>query len=79
MKDDATDTVELTVNWHGVTGNGADVRLNYYTGEAFPAGVKVTATAFTGGTGTPEMADAVAVSARSGLPISSPRSPTRKA
>ncbi|HBB9145533.1 TPA: phage tail sheath subtilisin-like domain-containing protein [Escherichia coli] len=60
VKDDATDTVELTVNWHGVTGNGADVRLNYYTGEAFPAGVKVTATAFTGGTGTPEMADAVA-------------------
>ncbi|HBD5380506.1 TPA: phage tail protein, partial [Escherichia coli] len=36
VKDDATDTVELTVNWHGVTGNGADVRLNYYTGEAFP-------------------------------------------
>ncbi|HAM3731050.1 TPA: phage tail protein, partial [Escherichia coli] len=60
VKDDATDTVELTVNWHGVTGNGADVRLNYYTGEAFPAGVKVTASAFTGGTGTPEMADAVA-------------------
>ncbi|HAJ7750949.1 TPA: phage tail protein, partial [Escherichia coli] len=60
VKDDATDTVELTVNWHGVTGNGADVRLNYYTGEAFPAGVKVTATAFTGGTGTPEMTDAVA-------------------
>ena len=24
VKDDATDTVELTVNWHGVTGNGAD-------------------------------------------------------
>ncbi|ENH3186579.1 phage tail protein, partial [Escherichia coli] len=43
VKDDATDTVELTVNWHGVTGNGADVRLNYYTGEAFPAGVKVIA------------------------------------
>lgn len=49
VKDDATDTVELTVNWHGVTGNGADVRLNYYTGEAFPAGVKVTATAFNRG------------------------------
>ncbi len=52
--------VSLTVNWTGVTGNSADVRLNYYTGEAFPAGVSVSATDFSGGTGTPEMAAVVA-------------------
>jgi phage tail sheath gpL-like len=37
-----------------------DVRLNYYTGEQTPAGVAVAVTAFTGGTGTPDIAAVVA-------------------
>ncbi|POT25321.1 phage tail protein [Citrobacter freundii] len=50
----------LTVNWKGISGNGADVRLNYHPGESTPAGLNVTATPFSGGTGTPDMAAVVA-------------------
>ncbi|KFB95823.1 phage tail sheath protein, partial [Trabulsiella guamensis ATCC 49490] len=52
--------VVLTVNWKGVTGNDADVRLNYYSGEKTPAGISATLTAFTGGTGTPDIQSVVA-------------------
>lgn len=41
---DGVDTtkVNLTARNEGETGNGIDVRLNYYDGEALPAGVTVT-------------------------------------
>ncbi|HAT7513534.1 TPA: phage tail protein [Kluyvera ascorbata] len=55
-----TDTVELVANWNGVSGNAMDVRLNYYPGEQLPSGISVTATAFSGGTGTPDIAAVVA-------------------
>ncbi|MBC6503372.1 phage tail protein [Citrobacter freundii] len=58
--EDAADKILLTVNWKGISGNGADVRLNYYPGETTPAGLNVTATPFSGGTGTPDMAAVVA-------------------
>lgn len=57
---DKTDTVELVANWKGVSSNAMDVRLNYYTGEQLPSGISVTATAFSGGTGTPDIAAVVA-------------------
>ncbi|EOF4706599.1 phage tail sheath subtilisin-like domain-containing protein [Klebsiella oxytoca] len=60
LKVASTTSVTLTTNWKGVTGNAMDVRLNYYTGEQTPAGVAVAMTAFTGGTGTPDIAAVVA-------------------
>lgn len=60
LKADSTTIVTLTTNWKGVTGNAMDVRLNYYPGEQTPAGVAVAVTAFTGGTGTPDIAAVVA-------------------
>ncbi|HEI8930978.1 TPA: phage tail sheath subtilisin-like domain-containing protein [Citrobacter freundii] len=57
---DEDNQILLTVNWKGVSGNGADVRLNYYPGEITPAGLNVTTTPFSGGTGTPDMAAVVA-------------------
>nr|UWG18132.1 MAG: Protein of unknown function (DUF3383) [Bacteriophage sp.] len=60
LKAASTTSVTLTTNWKGVTGNAMDVRLNYYTGEQTPAGVAVAMTAFTGGTGTPDIAAVVA-------------------
>lgn len=61
VKADAAATVVLTVNWKGVTGNDCDVRLNYYPGEETPAGISATMTAFTGGSGTPDIQSVVAV------------------
>ncbi|SNS05584.1 Mu-like prophage tail sheath protein gpL [Humidesulfovibrio mexicanus] len=53
--------VDLTCRWKGATGNDIDLRLNYHTGEALPAGVGVAITAMHGGAGDPDIADAVAV------------------
>ncbi|MEI7145097.1 phage tail sheath subtilisin-like domain-containing protein [Pectobacterium brasiliense] len=60
VKADAAGTVVLTAKWKGQTTNDLDVRVNYYVGEQTPAGLSVTATAFTGGTGTPDMSTVVA-------------------
>lgn len=59
-KAEAAATVVLTVKWKGVTGNDSDVRLNYYAGEKTPAGISATLTAFSGGTGTPDIQAVVA-------------------
>ena len=45
--------VDLTANHKGVAGNYIDVRVNYNQGDATPAGVGVTVTAMSGGTGNP--------------------------
>ncbi|HFV9293906.1 TPA: phage tail sheath subtilisin-like domain-containing protein [Serratia fonticola] len=60
VKAEATDTVVFTAKWKGKTTNDHDVRINYYVGEQTPAGLSVTTTAFTNGTGTPDMAEVVA-------------------
>ncbi|EMX0849587.1 phage tail sheath subtilisin-like domain-containing protein [Pluralibacter gergoviae] len=60
LKKDSTADVILTANWKGASANAMDARLNYYTGEQTPAGVEVAITAFTGGTGTPDVAAVVA-------------------
>lgn len=59
---DGVDTakVNLTARNKGESGNGIDVRTNYYSGESLPAGMTVT---FSGGgtaTGTPTPPDEVA-------------------
>lgn len=51
--------VNLTARHKGEAGNDIDIRLNYY-GEATPKGMTATITAMTGGTGNPDVADAIA-------------------
>lgn len=59
---DGTDTtkVNLTARHKGEAWNGFDIRVNYYQGEALPAGVTATVTAFAGGTGSPSLTGALA-------------------
>lgn len=54
----AADQLTLTANNAGETGNDIDIRVNYLGaagGEYTPAGVTVTITAMTGGTGNPDI------------------------
>lgn len=53
-------TLVLTSKHKGLTGNDLDVRLNYYEGEQLPTGIAATASAFAGGTGTPDMTTVMA-------------------
>lgn len=55
----AAGVVTLTAANKGETGNTLDVRINYY-GEPSVAGITVAATAFTGGTGDPDITTAIA-------------------
>lgn len=55
-----TGTVTLTSRHKGETGNSLDARVNYYAGQALPAGVGVTVTAFANGTGNPSLDTALA-------------------
>jgi phage tail sheath gpL-like len=50
-----TGTVALTCRWKGETGNDIDLRANYYTGEALPAGIGLTITAMASGAGNPDV------------------------
>ncbi|MGL4830772.1 MAG: phage tail sheath subtilisin-like domain-containing protein [Vibrio sp.] len=59
IKAASTSTVELTCKWAGQTGNGIDVRYNYYDGEYLPGGVQLAITAMADGAGTPDMDDIV--------------------
>ena len=57
----AVAVVTLTAKNKGETGNGLDARINYFDGQATPAGLDVTAAAkFAGGTGNPDVSDALA-------------------
>lgn len=51
----------LTYVHKGVVGNDIDIRLNYYDDEDLPAGLALTITGFSGGTGNPDLADLVNV------------------
>lgn len=57
--DPATQVV-LTANWKGETGNDIDLRCNYYVGNTFPKGVKITAGTMNDGSGTPDMSEIIA-------------------
>jgi phage tail sheath gpL-like len=52
--------VTLTAKNAGEAGNTLDVRANYFDGQILPAGVTVAFTPFAGGSGNPDIADALA-------------------
>lgn len=54
-----TNQVDLTAVHAGVIGNDIDVRVNYYQGDAVPAGLSMTVVAMSGGSGNPDLADVV--------------------
>jgi len=56
----ATGTVTLTSRHKGEAGNSLNAMVNYYTGQVLPAGVGVTFTAFSGGSGNPALGSALA-------------------
>lgn len=56
----ATGTVTLTSRHKGEAGNSLSARVNYYTGQVLPSGVAVTISAFTGGSGNPDLGSALA-------------------
>ncbi|MCY1292014.1 Phage tail sheath protein subtilisin-like domain protein [compost metagenome] len=60
---DGSDTakVDLTCRWKGETGNTISVLPSYFVGDLVPAGVVLTIVQPTGGTGNPDVADAIAV------------------
>lgn len=55
----STNVVTLSYKHKGLVGNELDVRLNYFEGEALPAGVGVAIVAFSGGTLNPDLAAAI--------------------
>lgn len=57
----STFQVDLTARHKGAAGNDIDIRFNYNTGEALPAGIVPTITAMAGGTTNPDVAAAIAV------------------
>ncbi|MBI1214552.1 MAG: phage tail protein [Alphaproteobacteria bacterium] len=52
--------VNVTARHKGLVANSIDLRANYYQEDALPAGVGVTVTAMTGGTGNPDVGDVIA-------------------
>ncbi len=56
----ASSTVTLTARHKGECGNGIDLRINHHAGESLPAGLAVSVTAMSGGTGNPDVTDLVA-------------------
>lgn len=52
--------VNITARHKGLCGNDIDLRVNYFVGEALPAGLTVTIVAMTGGTTNPDLAAAIA-------------------
>ena len=55
----AEGVVTLTCRWAGETGNGLSAVVSLY-GEDVPAGLTVTSSAFTGGSGDPDIDDVIA-------------------
>ncbi|WP_408596577.1 phage tail sheath subtilisin-like domain-containing protein [Pseudomonas sp. PLMAX] len=56
----ATGTVTLTSRHKGEAGNSINARVNYYAGQALPAGVTLVITGLAGGTSNPSLATALA-------------------
>ena len=51
--------MDLTARNKGEHGNYIDIRFNYYVGEEFPAGLSAVITDMVGGSGNPDVADAI--------------------
>ena len=58
-----TGTVTCTARNGGTVGNGIDLRVNYYDGEDFPAGVGCTVTGMASGANDPDLTNALAAMA----------------
>lgn len=56
----ALGVVTITARHKGESGNGIDLRLNYYTGEKMPLGLAVAIVAMAGGTANPNISAAIA-------------------
>lgn len=56
----ALGVVTLTARHKGEEGNGIDLRHSYYAGEAVPAGLVLAIAAMSGGSGNPDVLDAIA-------------------
>ena len=52
--------IDITARHKGECGNDLDLRVNYYQGEVTPKGLTVTIVAMSGGSGNPDLADAIA-------------------
>lgn len=55
----AVGVVTVTARHKGIEGNGIDIRVNYYQGEAIPKGMTVAIVAMSGGTGNPDVTAAI--------------------
>ncbi|GAB3441070.1 phage tail sheath subtilisin-like domain-containing protein [Insolitispirillum peregrinum] len=55
-----TTVVTLTCRHKGQVFNGLDLRLNYYPGESTPSGLGIAFTTVNGGSGNPDLTDALA-------------------
>ena len=55
----ATNTVTISSRHTGQVGNDIDIRVNYFSGEALPAGLTAAVTALSGGTGAPDLANVI--------------------
>jgi phage tail sheath gpL-like len=55
----SAESVDMVCKWAGETGNSIDLRVDVY-GEELPAGLGMTIVPFSGGTGNPEIAPALA-------------------
>jgi len=51
--------VDLTCRWKGETGSGVDVRVGYYEGDKTPAGLALTVSQTTAGSGNPDITPAI--------------------
>lgn len=54
----STNTVTVTARHKGEVFNGYDIRVNYYQGEQLPAGLQLTLTNLSAGTGNPDISTA---------------------
>lgn len=59
--EDHEEEVDISARHKGECGNSIDLRVNYHTGEALPAGITVTIAAMSGGTGNPDITGATDV------------------
>jgi phage tail sheath gpL-like len=60
VADGATGVVTVSSKWKGSTGNYIDLRTSYYDGEVLPPGVTLAIVAMATGSGTPDVASALA-------------------
>lgn len=56
---DADPELTVTCKWKGESGNGIDIRVNYYQSDSLPPGITATVTPMSGGTTDPTLQTAI--------------------